>query len=116
MWLLLEHLNHHLEQMMNKYTNQDGIELNYTGTSVDKVLVREVIGEAIKILSTYRVDSSESMGWAIQECKEFLRVNFDIKDSGRTDEWIVEQYNRNRSTEDQIDSVEAIKASMEDIK
>ena len=101
---------------MNKYKNQNGIELNYTGTSVDKVLVREVVGEAVKILSTYRMDSVESMMWAINECKEFLRVNFDIMDSNRSDEWIVEQFNRNRSVDDQIDSVEAIKASMEDIE
>ena len=94
---------------MNKYKNQEGIELNYTGKDSHQVLVREVVREAVKILSTYRIDSPQSMGWAIQECKEFLRVNFNIKDSGRSDEWIVEQYNRNRSVEDQITSVEEIK-------
>ena len=94
---------------MNKYKNQEGISLNYTGKDSHQVLVREVVREAVKILSTYRVDSPESMGWAIQQCKEFLRVNFNIKDSGRSDEWIVEQYNRNRSVEDQITSVEEIK-------
>ena len=93
---------------MNKYKNQEGISLNYTGKDSHQVLVREVVREAVKILSTYRVDSPESMGWAIQECKEFLRVNFNIKDSGRSDEWIVEQYNRNRSVEDQVSTVEEI--------
>ena len=64
---------------MKKYKNQDGISLNYTGKDSHQVLVREVVSEALKILSTYRMDSPESMGWAIQECKEFLRVNFNLR-------------------------------------
>ena len=64
---------------MKKYKNQDGISLNYTGRDSHQVLVREVVSEALKILSTYRMDSPESMGWAIQECKEFLRVNFNLR-------------------------------------
>ena len=70
---------------MEKYKNQDGVELNYTGKDVHSKLVREVVKEALKILSTYRMDSPESMGWAIQECKEFLRVNFNLR--RKTDEW-----------------------------
>ena len=70
---------------MEKYKNQDGISLNYTGKDVHSKLVREVVKEALKILSTYRMDSPESMGWAIQECKEFLRVNFNLR--RRKDEW-----------------------------
>ena len=70
---------------MEKYKNQDGISLNYTGKDVHSKLVREVVKEALKILSTYRMDSPESMGWAIQECKEFLRVNFILR--RQKDEW-----------------------------
>ena len=70
---------------MEKYTNQDGIALNYEGDDSHKVLVREVVGEALRILSTYRMDSPQSMGWAIQECKEFLRVNFNLR--RQKDEW-----------------------------
>ena len=70
---------------MEKYTNQDGVELNYTGKDVHSKLVREVVRKALKILSTYRMDSPESMGWAIQECKEFLRVNFNLR--RQKDEW-----------------------------
>ena len=70
---------------MEKYKNQDGISLNYTGKDVHSKLVREVVKEALKILSTYRMDSPESMGWAIQECKEFLRVNFNLR--RQKDEW-----------------------------
>ena len=35
---------------MSKYKNKDGISLNYDGDDSHKVLVREVITEAIKIL------------------------------------------------------------------
>ena len=40
---------------MEKYKNQDGIALNYEGEDSHKVLVREVVGEAIRILSTYQI-------------------------------------------------------------
>ena len=64
---------------MEKYKNQDGISLNYMGKDSHQVLVREVVREAIKILSTYRIDSPQSMMWAMQECQEFLRVNFNLR-------------------------------------
>ena len=95
---------------MEKYTNQDGIALNYEGDDSHKVLVREVIAEALKILSTYQLSSPQSMMWAMQQCEDFLRVNFSLVEKvNRSDEWIVEQYNRNRSVEDQITSVEDMK-------
>ena len=65
---------------MEKYTNQDGIALNYEGEDSHKVLVREVVGEAIRILSTYQINSPQSMMWAMQRCESFLRVNFDVKE------------------------------------
>ena len=64
---------------MEKYKNQDGISLNYTGKDVHSKLVREVVSEAIRILSTYQLNSSQSMMWAIQRCQDFLRVNFNIE-------------------------------------
>ena len=100
---------------MNKYTNQDGIELNYTGKDVHSKLVREVVGEAVKILSTYQINSPQSMMWAIQECQEFLRVNFNIMESGRSDEWRINEFNRNRSAEDQVDSIEEMEAKVKEM-
>ena len=100
---------------MEKYTNQDGIALNYTGTDSHQLLVREVVGEALRILSTYRMDSPQSMGWAIQECKRFLRVNFDIKESGRSDEWRIMQFNRNRAVEDQVSTIEEMEQRVKDM-
>ena len=101
---------------MNKYKNQEGIELNYQGSDSHKTLVREVVREAIKILSTYRIDSPESMGWAIQECQEFLRVNFDLMDdAGRSDEWRIMQFNRNRAVEDQVNSIEEMETKVKEM-
>ena len=100
---------------MNKYKNQDGVELSLTGNDPASALIREVVMEAIKILSTYRIDSPESMGWAIQECKRFLRVNFDIKDSGRSDEWRIMQFNRNRAVEDQVSTIEEMEQRVKDM-
>tara|TARA_B100000287_G_C20572012_1_gene756948 strand:+ start:213 stop:437 length:225 start_codon:yes stop_codon:yes gene_type:complete len=62
-----------------KYKNKDGIGLNYHGDDSHKVLVREVIGEAIRILNTYQMGSPQSMGWAIQRGTDFLKENFDLE-------------------------------------
>ena len=71
---------------MGKYKNKDGIELNIGGMSeVGRIgsgadLTQEVVREAIKILTTYDMNSKISMNMAIGLCKEFLKTNFDIKD------------------------------------
>ena len=89
--------------------------MNYTGKDVHSKLVREVVGEAVKILSTYQINSPQSMMWAIQECQEFLRVNFNIMESGRSDEWRINEFNRNRSAEDQVDSIEEMEAKVKEM-
>ena len=98
---------------MVKYKDKQGIELNYTGGDSHQVLVREVVREACKLIEMYDRSCKISMNMAIQNCKKFLRVNFDLDEmsdkSNRSDAWIVEQFNRNRSAEDQINSVEEIK-------
>ena len=64
-----------------KYKNKDGIELNYTQRNdVHTDLVKEVVGEAVKILSFYDRNSKVSMGMAISLCREFLRENFNLED------------------------------------
>ena len=65
---------------MEKYKNKDGISLSYQGNDSHQVLVREVVEEAINILSAYRMDSPQSMGWAIQRGVDFLKTNFNIKE------------------------------------
>ena len=64
---------------MSKYKNKDGIELNYGGKDIHTKLVKEVITEAIKILSVYDRNCKISMGMAMSHTKKFLKTNFDIK-------------------------------------
>ena len=63
-----------------KYKNKDGIELNYIGNDSHKVLVREVVGEAIKILGMYDRSCKISMGYAMTNTKKFLKENFNLED------------------------------------
>jgi len=114
-----------MSNFLNKYKNQEGIELNYTGKDMHTMLVKEVVEEAIKIINMYDRNCKISQGMAMNNCKKFLRVNFDLNemtggmpntsdksnrsdDSIRSDEWRIEQYNRNRAPIDHIDSVEQI--------
>ncbi len=64
---------------MSKYKNKDGIELNYKGNDSHKVLVKEVIEEAIKILGMYDRNCKISMGMAMSNTRKFLRTNFDLE-------------------------------------
>ena len=63
-----------------KYKNKDGIELNYTQRdNVHTDLVKEVVGEAIKLLSFYDMNCKISMNMAMGNCKKFLKENFDLE-------------------------------------
>ena len=68
-----------MRMMMSKYKNKDGISLNYEGDDSHKVLVREVVEEAIKILNMYDRSCKISMGMAMMNTKKFLKTNFDIE-------------------------------------
>mgnify|MGYP004405936973 FL=1 len=65
---------------MEKYKNKDGISLNYQGNDSHKVLVREVISQAIRILNSHVISDSQSKSWAIDRGISFLEENFDIKE------------------------------------
>ena len=65
---------------MEKYKNEEGIELSFTGSDTTSVLVKEVIQEAIKILGMYDRNCKISMGFAMSNTKKFLKTNFDIGD------------------------------------
>ena len=64
-----------------KYKNKDGIELNYSGDDSHKVLVREVIEEAIRIFNSHNMFDKQSMGWAINRGISFLETNFNVGDN-----------------------------------
>tara|TARA_R100001594_G_C3992644_1_gene252756 strand:- start:448 stop:675 length:228 start_codon:yes stop_codon:yes gene_type:complete len=62
-----------------KYKNKDGIELSYTNDNdVHQVLVKEVVSEAIKILTTYNRFDGRSAEYALDRGVNFLKENFDL--------------------------------------
>lgn len=67
---------------MEKYKNSDGIELSFTSTDTLSELVKEVIEEAISILDFK--PSYSGCEDSVDKCKEFLKVNFDIKETNDT--------------------------------
>ena len=91
---------------MSKYKNKDCISLNYDGDDSHKVLVREVITEAIRILNSHVMSDSQSKSWAIDRGINFLETNFDINNEERSDEWRIEQFNRNRDVAAQVSTKE----------
>ena len=92
---------------MGKYKNKDGIELSYTNDNdMHQVLVKEVISEAIKIISEYNRSDFRSAEWSLHRGVNFLKDNFDIEDDETNDEWKINQYNRNRSMKDQVSTIE----------
>jgi len=119
-----------------KYKNKDGIELNYTSNDIQSELVKEVVSEAIKILITYNRMDGRSVEYALHRGVNFLKENFDLWEDdnpyntefgdGRTeeemetidnrneDEWRINQFNRNRSIEDQVSTIEELDKRISD--
>jgi hypothetical protein len=99
-----------------KYKNKQGIELNYQGNDSHKVLVREVVKEAIKILGMYDRNCKISMGMAMMNTKKFLKTNFDIDSkSERSDEWRINQFNRNRIASDKVSTIKELEERINEI-
>ena len=63
-----------------KYKNKDGIELSYEGHENDyhAHLIKEVIGEAIKLGDTRIGSRYPLQGW--REVKDFLVENFSLEE------------------------------------
>ena len=110
---------------MTKYKNKQGIELNFSGDDMQSKLVKEVVEEAINIFQGYNRFDARSAEWALSRGVNFLKENFDIEEDypynvefgdGRTKEEMqaidnqcrIRAYNRNRSVEDQVSTVEEI--------
>jgi len=91
-----------------KYKNKDGIELNFNGNDSLAVLVREVVEEAIKIFEGYNKFDARSAEWALSRGVNFLKENFDIEEDKRTDEWRINQFNRNRIAADKVSTIEEL--------
>ena len=116
---------------MTKYKNKDGTELNYTGNDVQSTLTREVVEEAIKIISEYNRSDLRSAEWALHRGINFLKENFDIEEdypynvefgNGRTKEDMekldtqcrIRAFNRNRNVEDQVSAIGEIEKKVGD--
>ena len=61
-----------------KYKNKDGIELNFTSNDIQSELTKEVVSEAIKILTTYNRMDGRSCEYASHRGVNFLKDNFDL--------------------------------------
>ena len=118
-----------------KYKNKDGIELNFTSNDIQSELTKEVVSEAIRILTTYNRMDLRSCEYALHRGVNFLKENFDIENDypyntefgdGRTeeemqaidnrneDEWRIKQYNRNRDAKDQVSTIEELDKRISD--
>ena len=119
-----------------KYKNKDGIELNFTSNDIQSELTKEVVSEAIKILTTYNKMDGRSCEYALHRGVHFLKDNFNLWEDdypyntefgdGRTeeemqsidnrneDEWRIKQYNRNRDAKDQVSTIEELDKRISD--
>ena len=113
-----------------KYKNKDGIELSYKGNDIHKVLVREVVEEAIKIFESYNRFDARSAEYALNRGVNFLKDNFDLWEddypyntefgNGKTeiemetidnrniDKLRIQQFNSNRDKEDQVSTIDEL--------
>ena len=97
-----------------KYKNKEGIELNYTGNDMQAKLVKEVVSEAIKIFENYNRFDGRSCEYALHRGVNFLKDNFNLWEE-RSDEWKIEQFNRNRSVEDQVSTIEEMEKKVKEM-
>ena len=119
-----------------KYKNKDGIELNFTSNDIQSELTKEVVSEAIKILTAYNRMDGRSCEYALHRGVHFLKDNFNLWEDdypyntefgdGRTeeemqsidnrneDEWRIKQYNRNRDAKDQVSTIEELDKRISD--
>jgi len=119
-----------------KYKNKDGIELNFTSNDIQSELTKEVVSEAIRILTTYNRMDLRSCEYTLHRGINFLKDNFDLWEDdypyntefgdGRTeeemeaidnrneDEWRIKQYNRNRDAKDQVSTIEELDKRISD--
>ena len=119
-----------------KYKNKQGIELNFTSNDIQSELTKEVVSEAIKILTTYNRMDGRSCEYALHRGVHFLKDNFNLWEDdypyntefgdGRTeeemqsidnrneDEWRIKQYNRNRDAKDQVSTIEELNKRISD--
>ena len=76
--------------------------------------IKKIIEEAIRILEDYNPQSMRSRDESRFGCIDFLKVNFNIGKE-RSDEWKIEQFNRNRAIEDQVSTIGEMESRVKEI-
>ena len=67
---------------MEKYKNEDGIELSYEGhqDDVHAQLLKETVREGLSILDMPDKTSLRQHHYTVKLCKEFFELNFALND------------------------------------
>ena len=103
-----------------KYKNKEGVELNFNSMSKEAkdgsgiTLIQEVVSEAINIFENYNRFDGRSCEYALHRGVNFLKDNFNLWEE-RSDEWKIEQFNRNRSVEDQVSTIEEMEKKVKEM-
>ena len=68
----------------------------------------------MRILENYNRFDGRSCEYALHRGVHFLKDNFNLWEE-RSDEWRINQFNRNRSVEDQVSSIEEMERRIDEI-
>ena len=74
---------------------------------------KELIKELYSMSKNYNWHDLTSMRFALDEIKNFIQKHF-LSDE-RSDEWKIEQFNRNRAPEDQVSTIKEMKERVNEI-
>ena len=76
---------------------------------------RETIKKSLKMLGMYDMTNRISMNMAINNTTNLLQSLLNSDNSNeRSDEWIIDQYNRNRGKEDQVQTIQQMKKKIKE--
>ena len=78
-------------------------------TNKEKQLMKELYSMSMN----YNWHDLTSMRFALDEIKNFIQKHFLSNE--RSDEWRIEQFNRNRSIEDQVSTIEEMEKKVNEI-
>ncbi len=74
---------------------------------------KKLIEEAYSICTNYNWHDKISMRFALDNIKHFLKKNFLSNE--RSDNWKIEQFNRNRLPEDRVSTIEEMEKKVDEI-
>ena len=74
---------------------------------------KKLIEELYNICDEYNWHDLTSMRFSLDNIKQFIKKHF-LSDE-RSDEWRIEQFNRNRSIEDQVSTIKELEEKVDEI-